>query len=101
MTRTYYLKEPASSGLSHIDFSAFTSPARPSIGYTAYELHCLTEFGRLRWEPRSFGRWLRLRWFLLVSSQRVIQHVRRCTYRQYRIEQRRQERIARRAARRS
>jgi hypothetical protein len=40
-----------------------------------------------------------MRWWLLVSSQRVIRHLRVCAYRQYFRQQRRQQRAARLAAR--
>ena len=81
MARTYYITAPPAVAGSH-------------IRYTAHEVRCLVALFRIGSQPRSFGRWLRLRWWLLLSSDRVIRHVRVCTYRQYYIAQRRQQRAA-------
>jgi hypothetical protein len=50
---------------------------------------------RLGGEARGFRRWVQVRWWLLLSSERVIRHVRTCTARQYRMAQRRKARTAR------
>ena len=81
MARTYYITAPPSVSGSH-------------IRYTPFEVRCLVALFSIGSQPRGFRRWLRLRWWLLVSSERVIRHVRSCTYRQYRIIQRRQARAA-------
>lgn len=79
MARTYYITAPPSVSGSHIRYSAF-------------EVRCIAALFALRGQPAGFRRWLRFRWWLLVSSQRAVRHVRVCVWRQYRIEQRRQER---------
>jgi hypothetical protein len=56
--------------------------------YTAHELRCLAALFGIAWQPRSFRRWFRLRWWLLLSSARVIRHVRICTRRRYHTDQR-------------
>ena len=81
MARTYYITAPPSVAGAH-------------IRYTPFEVCCLVALFSIGSQPRGFRRWLRLRWWLLFSSERVIRHVRTCTYRQYRITQRRQARAA-------
>ena len=88
MARTYYITAPPAVAGSH-------------IRYTAHEVRCLLALFSLRAQPAGFRRWLRLRWLLLVSSERVIRHVRTCTYRAYFAAQRRHQRAARLAARRA
>ena len=82
MARTYYITAPPAVAGSH-------------IRYTAHEVRCIVALFGLRTQPAGFRRWLRLRWLLLVSSERVIRHIRTCTYRQYRITKRRQQRAPR------
>jgi hypothetical protein len=67
--------------------------APPSVAggrtrYTPFEVRCIHELSILRWQPRSLRRWLRLRWWLFVSSERVIRHIRACTRRGCRAAQR-------------
>jgi hypothetical protein len=76
MARTYYITAPP-------------SVAGARIRYTAFEVRCLAALFSIGAPPRSFRQWLRLRWWLLVSSERVVRHVRVCTRRRYRAEQRR------------
>jgi hypothetical protein len=77
MARTYYITAPPAVAGSH-------------IRYTAHEVRCIVALFSLRLQSRGLRRWLRLRWWLLVSSEHVIRHVRTCTYRQYFASQRRQ-----------
>ena len=79
MARTYYITAPPAVAGSH-------------IRYTAHEVRCIVALFSLRLQSRGLRRWLRLRWWLLVSSERVIRHVRTCTYHQYYASQRRRER---------
>ena len=79
MARTYYITAPPAVAGSHIRYSPF-------------ELRCLAALFSLRSQSRGLRRWLRLRWWLLISSERVIRHVRTCTYHQYYASQRRRER---------
>ena len=88
MAHTYYITAPPSVSGSRIQ-------------YTAFEVRCLSAWFRLASQPRGFRRWLSVQWWLLVSSERVIRHVRVCTWRRYRIQRERQERAARLAARRA
>jgi hypothetical protein len=76
MARTYYITTPPSVGGSR-------------IRYTPFEVRCIVALFALRAQPAGFRRWLRLRWWVLVSSQRVIRHVRVCVWRQHRTAQRR------------
>jgi hypothetical protein len=85
MAHTYYITAPPSVSGSRIQ-------------YTAFEVRCLAAWFRLGSQPRGFRRWLSVQWWLLVSSERVIRHVRVCVWRQYRRSQQRQERAARPAA---
>ena len=85
MAHAYYITAPPSVSGSRIQ-------------YTAFEVRCIVALFALRTQPAGFGRWLRLRWWLLVSSQRVIRHVRVCVWREHR---RSQERAAGLAARRA
>jgi hypothetical protein len=77
MAHTYYITAPPSVSGSR-------------IRYTAFEVRCIVALFALRTQPRGLRRWLRLRWWLLVSSQRVIRHVRVCVWRQYRSQHRHQ-----------
>ena len=70
------------------------TPDAPT-GYTAQEVRCLLALFRLAAQPRSLRRWLVRRWWLFCSSRRVVRHLWVCTYRQYHITRRRQERTAR------
>ncbi len=79
MARTYHITAPPAVAGSH-------------IRYSSCEVRCLATLFRLHSEPRSFSRWLRMRWWLLVASERVIRHLRICAYRQYYASQRRRER---------
>jgi hypothetical protein len=88
MARTYYIAAPPPSSSTH-------------IRYTPHELRCLAALFTLASQPRSFRRWLLTRWWVLLSSERVIWHIRTCTAREYRILQRRQARAVRLAALRS
>jgi hypothetical protein len=88
MTRSYTITESAQFGVSH-------------IRYTEREVRCLSALFWLCGRRHSFREWLRFRWLLLVSSERVIRHLEVCAFRQQRMAQRRQERIARLAAFRS
>jgi hypothetical protein len=81
MARTYYITAPPAVAGSH-------------IRYTAHEVRCIVALFGLRAQPAGLRRWLRLRWLLLISSERVIRHVRTCTYRQYFASLRRQKRLA-------
>jgi hypothetical protein len=83
MARTYYITAPPAVAGSH-------------IRYTAHEVRCIVALFSLRSQASGLRRWLRLRWWLLISSERVIRHVRACTYRQYFASQRRRQRVARR-----
>ena len=85
MAHTYYITAPPSVSGSRVRYSAF-------------EVRCLAAWFRLGSQPRGFRRWLSVQWWLLVSSERVIRHVRVCVWRQYRRSQQRQERAARPAA---
>ena len=78
MAHTYYITAPPSVSGSRIQ-------------YTAFEVRCINALFMLRGQPADFRRWLRLRWWVLVSSQRVIRHVRVCVWRQYRTHQRRHQ----------
>lgn len=88
MARTYYITTPPAVAGSHIRYSPF-------------EVRCIGALVALHAQPSSFRRWLRMRWWLLVSSERVIRHLRTCAYRQYFALQRRHQLAARRAARRA
>ncbi len=85
MTRSYYIPDPPPLPGTH-------------IRYSEREVRCLLALFWLGGEPRGFRRWVQLRWWLLLSSERVIRHVRTCTYRQYHLAQRRHARTARLAA---
>jgi len=76
MAHTYYITAPPSVG-------------RSRIRYTPFEVRCIVALFALRGQPAGFRRWLRLRWWLLVSSHRAYRHVRVCVWRQHRIAQRR------------
>jgi len=71
------------------------------IRYSEREVRCLLAQFRLGRVARGFRRWVQLRWWLLLSFERVTRHVRTCTARQYRMAQRRQARTARLATVRS
>ena len=70
MARTYYITAPPAVAGSHIRYSSF-------------EVRCIAVIWHLHAQPSSFRRWLRMRWWLLVASERVIRHLRTCAYRQY------------------
>jgi len=55
MARTYYITAPPAVAGSH-------------IRYTAHEVRCIVALFSLRSQSRGLRRWLRLRWWLLVSS---------------------------------
>ena len=70
MARTYYITDPPPVTGSH-------------IRYTPHEVRCILALFELDGQPRTFRRWLRLRWLLLISSERVVRHVRVCILREY------------------
>lgn len=78
MARTYHITAPPAVAGSH-------------IRYTAHEVRCLVALFSFRTQPRGLGRWLRMRWWLFISSERVIRHVRTCTYREFYAAQRRKQ----------
>ena len=82
MARTYHITAPPAVAGSH-------------IRYTEHEVRCIAVICYWHAQPAGLRRWLHMRWWLLVSSQRVIRHLRVCAYRQYFAMQRRQQRAAR------
>jgi hypothetical protein len=77
MARTYHITAPPAVAGSHIRYSPF-------------EVRCIHELSMLHRQRHGLLRWLRMRWWLLVASERVIRHLRICGYRQYYASQRRQ-----------
>ncbi len=82
MAHTYYITAAGAAGRSQVQYSAF-------------EQRCLQAWFALEGQPRGFRRWLAVRWLLMLSSERVVRHVRICAFREQLRRRRRQQRAAR------